>query len=141
MSKKEEKQFKNPAEYGYKGDEKVTITGFQFRESLKNTQECLADEIMEYYPEQTKMINREYQEATEEEIAKGEAFEVLDLEAMLQNPRPMVFYTKKGLNLLRQNFMLEGVHNENIENGTATSIAELRKQAADSQKPKMSKVE
>lgn len=142
MSKdKKEEQFKNPADYGYKGDEEVVITGFQFREMIANTQQMLVEEMREYFPEHTKMVNKDYQEASEEEIAANEAFEVMDLERILQDQEPKIFYTRAGRRLLRLRFMLEQIHAENVEKGISPSIEELKKQAVESQIPKMTKVE
>lgn len=140
MSKDKKEEFKNPADYGYKGDEKVTITGFQFREVITNVQQMLTEEIKEYFPERTKMVNKDYQEATNEEIENQEAYEVMDLEGILQDNEPKVYYTRRGVRLLRLRFMLEQIHGENVEKGVATSIEELKKQAVESQKPKMSVV-
>lgn len=125
---KEENQNKNPQEYGYKGDEEITINGFQFRETLKIVNELLLNEIKEYYPEPRKWINKDGKDASKKEIKNGEATEVLDIEAIFQHTEPNVMYTSKGIKLLRIKFLLEEIHYNNIEKGVSKHITELREE-------------
>lgn len=141
MAKKEQEVQKNYSEYGYRGDEDLTIKGYVFRDLVQNIEKLLRKEIVEYYPEPTKLVNREYQEATKKQIKDGEAFKVLDLEGLLQNNEPEVFYTPLGKSLARLKFTLEAMHAENTDAGKATHISVLRKELEESQKPKLTKVE
>lgn len=124
----EKNQNKNPQEYGYKGNEEITINGFQFRETLKIVNELLFNEIKEYYPEPKKWVNSKGEDASKKEIKEGNATEVLDVEAIFQNVEPSIMYTAKGLKLLRIKFLLEEVHHNNIERGISKHITELREE-------------
>lgn len=118
----------NPQEYGYKGDEEVTINGFQFRETLKIVNELLMQEVKEYYPEPRKWINDKGEDASKKEIKEGKATEILDVEAIFRHVEPEIKYTSKGLKLLRIKFLLEEIHYENIQKGVSKHITELREE-------------
>lgn len=134
-------QQKNYNEYGYRGNEDLTIKGYVFRDLVQSVEKLLAKEIVEYYPEPVKMVNKQYQEATKKQIKDGEAFRVLDLEGLLQNNEPNVFYTPLGKSLARLKFTLEAMHAENVDTEKATHISILKAEYEDSQKPKLTKVE
>lgn len=135
-----EKQ-KNYNEYGYRGDEDLSIKGYVFRDLVQTVEKLLRKEIVEYFPEPIKLVNKEYQEATKKQIKDGEAFKVLDLEGLLQNNEPEVFYTPLGKSLARLKFTLEAMHAENVDNEKATHISVLKKEYEESKKPKLTKVE
>jgi hypothetical protein len=138
---KEPKEFKNPQEYSYKGNEEIKLPAYQFKETIKLVNETLLEEMKEYYPEPRKWVNKSNEDASKKEIESGEAFEVLDIEKLFQHEEPQIMYTKKGVKLLRLKFLLEQIHQENVETGVAKHISELKREFEESQKSQLKKVE
>lgn len=135
-----ENQMKNPAEYGYKGDETININGFQFREINRVISEILEKELISVYPEPKKWINPQtYKDATKKEIKDGVAIQITDIEKLFTSSEPDVYYTEEARKLLRIKFMLESIHAENVEKGVALHVSELRKQMS-KQQPEMTLV-
>lgn len=135
-----ENQMKNPAEYGYKGDETININGFQFREINRTISEILEKELISVYPEPKKWINPQtYKDATKKEIKDGVAIQITDIEKLFTSSVPDVYYTEEARKLLRIKFILESIHAENVEKGIAIHISELKKQMLE-QQPKMTLV-
>lgn len=113
---------KNPMEYGYMGDETVTLkmTGAEFMKVKQVIDFYLSEETKPMYPEKYKYIHKE----TGAPIAKltdknrDVAMKVVDINSTLAS-NPVIYRTAAGLNLIDLQMLWGKLHMQNVENGSA----------------------
>lgn len=111
---------KNPVEYGYVGNEEVTMIASQFMRMKTLIDFALDKETREYYPEKYKYVNRETGATikTVTEKNKHLAVKILDIDATLGST-PVIFRTKEGIEMLKVRLISESVHIDMIDKGVA----------------------
>lgn len=116
---------KNPMEYGYLGDEQITISAKEFM-LIKQALEAGISATMETsLPEITKYVNFETTEDVlkprAEDLSSGKVVLVTDRVATFSQDNVQVKYDAKRLTremVLSQELILE-IHNRNVEAGVA----------------------
>lgn len=116
----------NPGEYGYTGNEEITITGANFQELFLFIEEMLENETKSMYPEKYMFVDVETSKPIAKVTKKNEhkAKKVVDPKKTMAS-EPVIYRTQKGMNLLRiKNFFAE-LHYKNIQSGVAKHRDEL----------------
>lgn len=117
---------KNPSEYGYKGDEQITVNARFFKIAWNIVHAQLEEETKLYYPEKYKFVDKE----TGKDIKKvtkanqHKAVEIVDVEATV-NSKPRLYRTEKGQALLKVNNEFAQIHFKNVQDGIAKHHSEL----------------
>ncbi len=111
---------KNPQEYGYVGDEQITMTAQQFAEMKNALDFFLEKETKLYYPELYKYINKNTGEEIKKVTEKNAdvAMKVVNVEGTLQ-ATPKIFRTREGVDLLKLKLVTEQIHISMINTGVA----------------------
>ncbi len=111
---------KNPALYGYVGDELITITAMDYVRLRGAIEAFLGKETTVSYPEKYRYVNKETGEPIKVLTEKNKplARKIVDFEATMGS-NPAISRTEEGLELLEIKFMMEGIHIKNIEEGIA----------------------
>ena len=123
---------KNPNEYGYMGDEVITMTAQEFAEMKGAIDFFLEKETKFDFPELYKYVNRDTGELikTVTEKNKDVAVKVVDVEGTL-NAKPRVYRTQEGINLLKVKLLTEKIHMNMVESGVAKHKSFFEKQNLD----------
>lgn len=117
---KNQEQEKNPQEYGYVGDELITMTAEDFISLRQALNASLSKETSLTYPEKYKYINRENGEAIKNVTDKNKAvaLKIVDVSATL-NSLPLVSRTPEGIRLLEMELVMGRIHIDMVESGVA----------------------
>lgn len=111
---------KNPAEYGYVGNEVITMEASKFMRMQGMIAFALEKETKEYFPEKYKYVNKETGAVVKTVTEKNKhlAVKILDVEATLAST-PVIFRTREGVEMLKVRLLTEGVHVDMIDKGIA----------------------
>lgn len=120
-----EKENKNPAEYGYLGDEKINITGKHFQEIFQFVETLLEDETKAYFPQKYMHVDRETSKKVKPtKNNKHKIAKVVDPQGTM-SAEPTIYRTEKGIGLLKLKNFLAEIHFKNVEDGIAKHKDEL----------------
>jgi len=111
---------KNPAEYGYVGNEEITMDASKFMRIGSAIDFALSKETKEYFPEKYKYVNRDTGATikTVTEKNKHLAVKILDVDSTLAST-PTIFRTREGIEILKVKILSEGIHIDMIDKGVA----------------------
>jgi hypothetical protein len=140
VMKEKKQEFKNPAEYGYRPDDTVEMTGNSYSQTRQVNETLLEQETKVFYPQIHKYVKADGSDVTREElsdeskrgeitemIAMGQIKKIIDIEATF-NAEPVIYRTRLGMELLHNKRVLEQIHLDSIDNGTAVHVEELKKE-------------
>lgn len=119
-----------PSEYGYKGDEQITITGREFLLLRKAIEDGINNATLYRMDEVTKWVNldgEDVENPTPEQIANEEVHKVMDIRQTVSDNNLTVFFDPNKLTnelLLGQELMLD-IHMRNINNQIAVHKDEV----------------
>lgn len=119
-----------PSEYGYKGDEQITITGREFLLLRKAIEDGINNATLYRMDEVTKWVNldgEDVENPTPEQIANEEVHKVMDIRQTVSDNNLTVFFDPTKLTkemLLGQELMLD-IHMRNINNQIAVHKDEV----------------
>lgn len=126
----EEKEVKNPNMYGYKHDQDATVKGGVLNEMMRLVEPMLEKESQVYFPRIVGWYTKEGKPVegnpTEKEAEEKQLVRNLELDKILNNKEPQVYYTPIGLELLRLQVMLFETKSGHIDDGTAQTVEDLR---------------
>lgn len=123
-------EVKNPMNYGYFGDEQITITAREFMMMKAAIEHGINATHESYMPEVLKYINTEdssiVESPSEEDLISGKVVTVTDREATF-NPRNVKFKysTKLTPDMVAAQELILEIHTRNVEMGNAKSKEEL----------------
>jgi hypothetical protein len=120
-----------PGDYGYRGDEQITITGREFlllrkaiEDAINNATLYRMDEIWRWVDE-----NGEYVEnPSSEDVLQGKVRRVTDIKNTVSESNLTVYFDPKMLTnemLFGQELLLD-IHLRNINNNIATNFADAK---------------
>lgn len=123
-------EIKNPMNYGYFGDEQITITAREFMMLKAAVEHGINATSESYMPEVLKYVNTEdsslVDSPSNEDLASGKVVPVTDREATF-NPSNVKFKysTKLTPDMVDAQQLIMEIHTRNVESGTAKSREEL----------------
>lgn len=120
-----EKQI-NPGEYGYTGNEEITINSRAFQELFMFVERLLDNETKPMFPEKYMFVDTETSKPISKVTKKNEhkARKVVDPNKTMTS-EPIIYRTELGIGLLKVKNYLAEVHYKNIEKGVAKHRDEL----------------
>lgn len=120
-----EKQI-NPGEYGYAGNEEITINSSAFQELFMFVERLLDNETKPMFPEKYMFVDTETSKPISKVTKKNEhkARKVVDPKKTMAS-EPTIYRTELGIGLLKVKNYLAEVHYKNIEKGVAKHRDEL----------------
>jgi hypothetical protein len=119
-----------PSEYGYKGDEQITITGKEFlllREAIKDGIQASIDYRMDEVVKWVNQDGEDIENPTPEQIVNGEVRKATDIRATFSDENTKTYFDPRRLTnemLLGQELMLD-IHMRNINNQIAVHKDEV----------------
>lgn len=123
-------EVKNPMNYGYFGDEQITITAREFMGLKAAVEHGINATSESYMPEILKYVSTEdssfVESPTDEDLLSGKVVPVTDREATF-NPRNVKFKysTKLTPDMVAAQELILEIHTRNVEMGNAKSKEEL----------------
>jgi hypothetical protein len=120
----------NPMDYGYSGNEEVTITAAEFMLLKRAVEHGINATLETFLPEVTKYVNIETSELvdefTEEDLTSGKVVLVTDREATFSPKNVKYQYnTKLTPDMIQSQELIMNIHERNIEKGVAKTVQEL----------------
>jgi hypothetical protein len=125
-----EAEVKNPMNYGYLGDEQITISAREFMMMKAAVEHGINATSESYMPEILKYVNTEdssfVENPSDSDLASGKVVPVTDREATF-NPRNVKFKysTKLTPDMVEAQQLILEIHTRNVEMGNAKSKEEL----------------
>lgn len=123
-------EVKNPMNYGYFGDEQITITAREFMMMKAAVEHGINATSESYMPEVLKYVNTEdssiVESPSDEDLMSGKVVPVTDREATF-NPKNVKFKysTKLTPDMVAAQELILEIHTRNVEMGNAKSKEEL----------------
>lgn len=124
---------KNPSEYGYIGDEKITISARDFRILMVAAEQAIENTVTTNYPEVVKYIDPKTskevnpEDVTEEQLYNREVIEVTDrLRTFSISNTKRYFSDKLTPEIVEAQRILTEIHFENVDSGLAKHVTELK---------------
>lgn len=124
------KENKNPMNYGYFGDEQITITAREFMLLKAAVEHGINATSESYMPEVLKYVNTEdsslVDSPTDEDLITGKVVPVTDREATF-SPKNVKFKysTKLTPDMVDAQQLIMEIHTRNVESGNAKTREEL----------------
>lgn len=120
---------KNPSEFSYRPDTKITITGHEFRVLQHLAQKAMGNSSEEKYELKYEWINQKtgklIKKPTQKQINEGTAVQVPSKEQTFE--KPTVFYDRNVYpEILDGNNVLFNIHLRNIETDVAVHVEVLK---------------
>lgn len=120
---------KNPQEYGYVGDEMISVPVKEYWKLKELVDATLMEETKHYFDEKYMYVNPEGQKVEKlTEKNKATSRRIVNIEATLTSDA-RILRTPKGLDMLELKLALNKIHLDMIESGVAKHIPTLQAQA------------
>jgi hypothetical protein len=122
---------KNPMNYGYAGDEQITLTAVEFMTLKSAVEHGINATVETYLPEVVRFVNKETSDIVEnpskEDIANGVVVLVTDKDATFNSSNVKVHYNSKLTHdMVRGQQLILEIHERHVESGVAKSSEELQ---------------
>lgn len=113
-------QLKDPKEYGYSGDEVISMTARDFLAIKQVLNNSLQRETKVLFPEKYKYVNRENGEDIKKVTDKNKhlAMKIVDVDATRMST-PHISRTPEGMDLLEAELIMTRIHVNMVDSGVA----------------------
>lgn len=125
MSEKKE-ELKNPAEYGYLGDEVILVPVKEYYKLKELVDETLMEETKPMYGEKYQYVDVNTGAKVGKLIEKNKptSKKIVNIDGTMQ-AEPVIFRTPKGMKMLELKLVMNKIHLDMIEAGVAKHIPTL----------------